>query len=360
MSNTLAQTQFHRLLCSAIIVFASLHATAQTRATEMDAIVDAALRASPGYTMAVVDAAGRPVVRFADLNGDSHSDVAMIVVGADPRVDPRESTLSQPSRLYQPGSVAALFVLEAFLPATGTLVSVELGRHVVFDGLDIVPLTADETAIGVLARFRSVRGRTSELVVFKHDGGISRFRLSEDRSELGYLRDVTGNGALDAVVSRRVPDAGRGFETFVELFELGRTGYARTATVAVVRELSAFLTQMSLEIAARDWTALGNRLAVRSGDLRSDLERAFRDVTDPDTDGHDVAYDDGFIVDRVVFATIADNPFPEPFLGQTTVMRFRVECCEGENRFYVARIVFRDNPFDGDAFALLTEWESGQ
>lgn len=365
MRNTATSTAPTRTLLVALLAATTWCAQADP-ASVRAALLESALASSPEYTLSIVDDAGRPVALFADLNSDGREDVAMIAVTAGPRVPTRERILADQSRLYANDVVEPVFILETYLEGQQAVVTVDLGKRIVWTGFELVELGAEATAVRV--DFRSRAGTSTELVVFQ-PRGVSRFAFETNRNERGMLADVNADGVTDILTAVRTPEAGRGYETFLELHQLSPSGYRRSASFPVVRAVNDFLAGAAREMQAEAWEALANRFSGDGGP--EGLAAAFPVVLEEDGEGAivdaDAAGDTRFDypetgndIERVVFPTLADNPFPVPFVGERFRLVFRVECCGVPARFFEATVRLDENPFDASALAFLTDAGTGQ
>lgn len=346
------------------------------RATESSVrgeLLAGAARYSPEYTRRVLNDAGEPLAYFADLNADERLDLALLTVVDEPGVEPRAAVLSDPSRLYSDQTPDPRYILEIYYAGQEAIVTVNLGARIVWDGMALVELTPDPVVPGITLTFRSSAGSETELVVFQ-GSSISRVSLVVNRNQSGELVDVDDDGIMEVVLARRVPEAGRGFETFLELRELTHNGYQRAASLPLVRSLNGFLDRAAEAMEAERWDELRGLARRPAGDgvpparpvehagsadqapLLSDLFGAIADdETIPITS---FAYPgEGTDIAGVTFPRLIDNPFPEPFRGQDVRLVFRVDCCDGERAFYQARVGLDPNPFAGTPFAFLTHVE---
>jgi hypothetical protein len=339
------------------------HVTVDAQNLSADArrIADDALFLSPEYTVPVRNRSGDPMAVAADFNEDGLIDVALLTVAADPRFDATQQALSETSRLYDSSAIRPLFLLETLFQLSDTIVTVELGRQVILDELSLVYLSGD-TDPAVRVAFRSSSGTTDHLVSFSRDGRANRLRLSDSPSEFGELADLDGDQTLEAVAARRVPEAGRGYETFLELYRLSDRGYTRVAGFAVVRQLAAFLEEVQLHVLNGEWEAVVEHIAAPEGLTTLDiLSRTFELIEvngEPPSDS--MASSVPTPIDEVIGMQLSDNPFPVPFRGQAISVPFRIRCCGEEIRVYNAMLQMEANPFTGRRFSFLTELESGQ
>lgn len=352
-------TQTARSALTLLLVAALGFPAAATDETAEHDPLATALSFSPEYTTPVIDSEGAPVARIADLNGDGREDTALLTVAVDVGVPTSAEVLSDPMRLYAERPIDPLFILEVHMAGQEAILTVELGRRTVWTNLELMPLTGSTTPLAIAVSFRSRSASTTELVVFQRDA-VSRFTLENSRNERGLVTDLTSDGVLDLITARRVPEAGRGYETFLELHELGPEGYARTASLPVVRTVNAFLDDAALEMEQEAWDALHDRVAgpAANGVLRA----AFHGVADEDQVA-DTRFDypeTGADINDVTFPRLPDNPFPFPYAGRAFRIVFRVECCDEPARFFEGTVALDANPFDGTVLAFLTEDVGGK
>lgn len=322
-------------------------------------VVNRALGFSPQYTSVLRDARNRPIALVRDLNGDGEPDAALLTVAAEAQVEPDAVALSDPSRLYADRMTEPVFALEAYFAGQQAIVTVELGRYPVWTDIDVLELTPEALPVAVRVRFRDRSSETTHLVVFAGDGSVSRLELADSRNEIGFLRDIDEDGRLDVVTARRVPEAGRGFETFLTLFELRDGAFVRSAGVPIVRSVSELLDEAERDMERDRWAELAGRIGFDQSPAVTPGE-AFLPEADPET-GVEPA---GFPtvaggVDDAVFPRVIDNPFPEPYLATSFSLVFRV-IVAGEPRFYRATVGLAANPFAGRPVAFLTGSESGE
>lgn len=322
-------------------------------------VVERALAYSPEYTHVLRSADGVPVALVRDLNGDGEADAALLAIAADPRVEPDAVALSDPARLYADRLVEPIFVLEAYFSGQEAIVTAELGRYPVWTGFDELALTQDPLPTAVRVRFRDRESEVTHMIVFAEGGFVSRLELPTSRNELSLVRDVNDDGRIDVVTARRVPEAGRGFETFLTLYEIGDGAFARTGSVPIVRSVSELLGRAERTMERGRWDELAGQIGF-AGSPEAVLADAFPAELDPDSSGEPLAFDrfDGGVFDAV-FPRVIDNPFPAPYLSTSFSLVFRV-VISGEPHFYRATVGLSDNPFSGPVVAFLTGREGGE
>lgn len=351
------------VLFSLLLALAAAYAGADD-GPEVDAdqsrgeLVEAALRYSPEYTRPIVNADGTPVAVYHELNGDGLTDVAILTVLAEPGVPTELTNLRETSRIFRPGRPNPLFVLETYFAGHEAVQTVELGRKPALGGMELLPLSEGSPfPVAIAVRMRSAAGSENNLIIYSPGGMIRQLQLQETARERYQLTDLDQNGTIDIVVTRKLPEAGRGYETFLELLTLGGNSYVSRASFGLVRELQEFLNVAANHISSAQWNALEELVrADGTDDDGSLLSRAFQGVADDEeVEGSTFDYPEtGAVVTAVVLPVILENPFPYPYLGTHFTAMFRVECCDGYPRFYSAIVELSEYPFDEPRFAFLT------
>ncbi len=327
-------------------------------------VLEEALRFSPQYTSPVLTANGAPIAVYDDLNANGRLDVAILTIVGDPRLEAVADRLSNPLRIYDEDAIEPTYILETYFSGQDAIVTVELGRHEVWNGISLRRLTPEPYPVAIEIGFRSRSGLRTDLVIYHAGGSISRFSVDESRNQRGIIADIDGDGTLDIATAQRAPEAGRGYETFLDLHKLQPQGYRRTASLPLVRAANEFLAAAAREMESGSWEALWRRLestpatVPETNRLTTDLADAFAGVLDEDMDESRFDYpESGAPVESVTFPRLADNPFPAPFLGRSFRLVFRVECCDEAPRFFEAVVGLTANPFSGEPLAFLTEHE---
>ncbi len=368
MRNTVPSRHVCLLIATLMCLSAALPMSAEETDGPTPALVlESALRFSPRYTSPVLRPDGLPVAIYDDLNGNGRLDVAILTIVQDPRLEAYADTLSNPLRIYDPDAVEPTYILETYFSGQQAIVTVELGRHDVWSGISLRRLTAERYPVAIEIGFRSRSGIRTDLVVYHAGGTISRFSLDESRNQRGMIADIDGDGALDIATARRAPEAGRGYETYLELYKLEPGGYRRTASLPLVRSVNDFLAAAAREMESGSWAAVRDRVgapshAPPSADrIAAVLEAAFAGIPDDEMAQSRFDYPaTGSAVERVTFPRLVDNPFPAPFLGRSFRLVFRVECSEEAPRFFEAIVGLTANPFTGVPLAFLTEHVDGR
>ncbi|MEE8442078.1 MAG: hypothetical protein V3S41_10165, partial [Spirochaetia bacterium] len=238
-----------RLLLSLLLAFATALAgaddgTGDGEPADQDRteLVAAALRYSPEYTRPVVNADGTPVAVYHELNGDGLTDVAILTVLAEPGVPTDLAGLRATSRLFRSGDPNPLFVIETYFAGDEAVQTVELGRKPALGGMELLHLSQGSAfPVAIAVKMRSAAGVENNLLIYSPGGMIRRLQLQETARERYQLADLDQNGTVDIVVTRRLPEAGRGYETFVELLTLDGNHYLSHSSFGLVRELQGFL-----------------------------------------------------------------------------------------------------------------------
>ncbi len=366
MRNTRRPAHSRPILGLLILLIAS-GVSADEERHDRSELLEKALTVSPEYTRSVAARSGQPLTLFHDLNGDDDLDVALLTVAFDPRVEPTLEALSNTTRLYAEELIEPVFILETYFAGQEAITTVEIGRRAVLTDYGLIRLTTEAFPVAVTLSFRSRSGTETDLVIFHDRGRISRFTYEETRNRRGSLVDLNDDGSLDIVTSLRVPEAGRGYETFIELWEIGPSGFSRTASLPLVRTVNEFLLEATAEMEAEAWALVGER--VRQGSDSGSLESVFLATGhDDERDGEEEFEEPGVFdypatgldVVEVTFPRLADNPFPSPYIGRHFRLVFRVECCDRDPRFFEAAVALAGNPFVGRPIAFLTHGETGK
>lgn len=325
--------------------------------TTREDLFESALMHSPEYTSAVLNADGSPVAVFRDLNGDQRTDLAVVAVLSEPGVPTSAELLRAPSRLFDTSNTKPLFVIETYFAGDESVQTVELGRKRALGEIELVSLTVHQDfPVGVLVQTRSLEGTETNLLVYSRGGTVRRISLQDTERERHQIVDLDGDGVLDILQSRRLPEAGRGYETFIELLSLSGTDYEPAGSFAVVREVSGFLDAATGHMTNGRWADLAELVEVTDTSVEDRISAAFVGVPDGESTAPRFDYvSTGDSVTAVVFPAIMESPFPFPHVGRHVVLEFRVECCGDFPRFYAATIRMSANPFSGPPFLFLTD-----
>lgn len=326
-------------------------------------LVEAALRYSPEYTLPVINPNGTPVAVYYDLNGDSITDIAILTVLNEPGVPTELQTLRETARLFRSEDPDPLFILETYFAGGEAVQTAELGRRPALGSVELLPLSDHESfPVGVTVYTRGANGGETNLLIYSPGGMIRRLELRETERERFQFSDLNHDGVLDIVVTRRLPEAGRGYETFVELWTISGNTYLLSGSFGLVRELRRFLDIAERHMLSGEWDALGVLVDPDGADAATILSRAFPGIAE-DEETEETTFDyavTGAPVSAAVFPAMMENPMPYPFLGTSIPLVFRVECCELVPRYYSAIIGLSENPFDEPRFRFLTRAGSQQ
>jgi len=316
-----------------------------------------ASRYSPEYTRPVLNPDGSPLAVYHDLNGDGLRDVAVLAVLAEQGVSTDLITLRETSRLFRLDGPRPLFVVESYFAGSEAVQTVELGRRAALGGMELLHLSSvADFPVAVAVQTRGTSGGETNLLVFSEGGAIRRLELHETARERFQMVDLDEDGRLDIVVTRSLPEAGRGYETFVEYWTLDDGSYAIEASFGIVRELQNFLDRAAGHMVASRWEEL--QALIAHGQTEDELlSRAFRGVPkDEETEPTVFDYrDSGAAIKSVTLPIIRENPFPYPYLGTHISLVFRAECCDANPRFFSAVVALLHDPFSGTRFAFLTD-----
>jgi hypothetical protein len=323
-------------------------------------MLENALARSPENTTSVYDEAG-PVHLAIDLNGDGLGDIVLLTVLAEPGVPESAAELSDERRIHETGNRIPLFFLEIYLQHDDAVHLMEIGRYEVWVALEKLPVSEQANPrICVSVTCRSEDGVHRDLILMDETGRTTRLQAATTTSERSQLSDLDDDGDLDLVVLRRLPEASRGYETFVEWYDLGAPQVGRSGSFPLVRELNGFLDGLANAVRLRLWRAVVSYVA-DAPQTTDTLPYVFAELNDEETDpgpGFDLQTTDTPI-NAVVVTQFSENPFPEPILGQSTQARIRVES-DGRTRYFSVVVRLLDNPFGPRRFAFLTDSSGGQ
>lgn len=321
----------------------------------------AAAAASSPQTQAVLTPGDRPLGIAADFDRSGTLDYAMLTVPAQGESRPTLAELSDRVRLFRAQTEPMEFRLEVFFQRDGALgppSEVIFGRRVGLSGITLLELSTQESApLAIRVDFLDPIATEEHLVVFRRDGSLSQMVLSASANERSTFLDVTRDGLLDLLISRRLPEAGRGFETYLDFFVLTDGSYELAASTNIVRNLQSFVATTQRLIEERRWTELLDHAGGPYGE--QSVEEQLRNLFAPISRGSEeplefVFAEEPLEIQEVVFPQIADNPFRAPFLGESIELTFRVSCCGWEDHLYSAVVELSANPFYGRQYRLLT------
>ena len=204
---------------------------------------------------------------------------------------------------------------------------------------------------------------TRELLV--EEGGFV-YDSDAYNDDIPYFVEVAGHRHVVVPYTGDVNDShfwsGRGYETFIEIHELGPDGFERTDSMPLVRTVNTFLEEAASAMERQQWVRVAGLVRSAPGTtVANTLAAAFVGVPDEEIPRTRFDYPTRAIqVRSVTFPRLADNPFPEPYLGRSFRFVFRVESGERTPRFFEATIGLSENPFAERPLAFLTDGESGK
>lgn len=329
--------------------------------SELDFLLSKASEYSPEYTTPVIGNTGRPVSVVHDFNGDGTNDIAILTVVREEGIPTSVEELRDSRRLYAARAEQPLYILETYFQNDMAVQSAELGRERVLAEVELLRLTADSNLpAAVSVSFRNSDGIDTQLLIHHPSGMVSRFVLHQTLFEHVVIDDINRDGLTDVVIARRVPEAGQGYETFLDLYELAADGYHRRDSVNIVRSLRQFMAEASELLVAGDWAAIAERTySDQSAAHPSEVVRAVLLPVDlPDSEGMEpIEFDpDRDVISDIVYPRILDNPFPHPYLAQVMSLTLRIDCDAGDSRLYMIRVRLAEDVFRNSPFALLT-WD---
>ncbi|TFH03642.1 MAG: hypothetical protein E4H09_04880 [Spirochaetales bacterium] len=331
-------------------------------------LVSRALAVSPEYTMPVLKDDGSPVSVFFDFNGDTLTDVAILTVTREQDVSDRMAVLSERVRIYAPPATIPLFVLEPYFQNDAAIQTVELGRFPVVSSMDLLSVSRTEPyPVAIRVETRSQEGSTAELLIHDGTGRVSRFRAANTRNRRSLIEDIDRDGTLDIIVMSQFPEAGRGYETFMERYEFQKAGVVGIGAFPLVRELATFLSAVEEAMRRGDWEFVLEQVdAGMIGETQGTeiLRQVFLELAEDDLivstpPGFDLDQS-GEAIDSVTFPDFLANPFPDPVLGASIRVVFRVDIPEQVYRYFAASVRLEQDPFTGRRFAFLTDTLSGR
>lgn len=352
-------------LISLIMAMMPASVRGQEPLTSVREIEIAAMEASVSSSVPVTTAEGRPVGIAADFDGSGTLDYAMMTVRREPGAPTDLATLSDRVRLYRHDTVAVEFRLEVFYQHRGALgrtSDVIFGRRMGMHEIELVELNSDGgQPYGARVTFLDPQATETHLVVFLPDGTVSPMVLTTSPSEDASFLDITRDGLLDLLITRRLPEAGRGFETYLDFHVLSDAGFSLAAGTNIVRNLQTFLATTQQLMEERHWDELIRHAGgpYTDGSIHEQLLLLFRPAASGSNALPFVFAAEPLEIHEVVFPQIVDNPFSPPYLGRTIDVTFRVSCCDWEDHLYRATIGLSNNPFYGRQYRFLTRPEVG-
>jgi hypothetical protein len=359
---------------AALMLLVTSSLPAESGPQDQALLLEEGLSASPENTIIVCDNEG-PLALYGDYNRDGLTDVAFLVVAREPGVVASATDLRDPVRIHSEPTPVPLFLLETYLRGDAAIHTITIGRHRMWDSLEQLLIAAAPTPIiGVLGSFREPEGTYRVLVVFDDTGMASRLDINTAVAESSLIGDIDSDGVLDVVTMRRLPEAGRGYETFVELYHLDEPGLVPSDSFPLVRELNMLVEGLEQALKQGNWAAIASYVAPggdglsasgegpRAGNGTTDLSHVFVEydvATEIRTYTFDLHAAD-YPISKVVATRFLENPFPDPILGQVTHLQLRVETSDERTRYFEVTVRLERNPFSGRRFAFLTDNLPGQ
>ncbi len=321
---------------------------------ESEAALAAALEASPPETT-VLRADNRSVAIAYDLDGDRREDVATLSVQT-PEGSPFPSgPLFSPPRPPAPESPSYPFLLEVYFRSprvSAPLRTVALGNHPAARSFFVVPLHAERMLpASVSTEFYTARGTEEVWVVFQNDRNPSLLRLAKHPNAGFEVFDIDGDAVREVVTIQSRLEQGRGYETYLTLYQLTESGYSSAGTINVVRNLRRFLDEVRFEIIAGRWSSIADGAAGSP----AELDRFFPPAEDAGPGIEPFVFrrvaENG--VEDVRLPQFLENPFGSLQEREPVIIPFNVVCCEGAIFSFLMGVRFRRNPFAGDQFELV-------
>ena len=332
---------------------------AEATAEQEGSVLDRALRNSPDDTVPIIDL-GRPVAVHGDFDNDGVTDVALLTARRTVNTPSAAQELRSLDRLHANSIEVPSFFLEITLSGSPAMRIVDIGSYRVFETLETLPIGGEVHNVGIRIVCRDPDGVHREIITVDGTSGILRLSTNDTNTESSTLLDIDADGDLDAVIMKRLPEAGTGYETFVEWYDLDALEAGRVGSFALVRQLNSFLDGLAIALRQRNWQPIVDHISGGDGSL-STLSHVF---VEHDENGANRAHTfdlhatEDAIAD-VVVTQFAENPFPHPSIGESSQARIRVEWTDGTIRYFTTTIQFLTNPFGGRLFAFLTEQASG-
>ncbi|MFP4230980.1 MAG: hypothetical protein ACLFRR_03945 [Spirochaetaceae bacterium] len=333
-------------------------------------LISAAVELSPERTTPIASG-GSWMAVAADLDANGRTDVALLVVAADPWDSPPSlDELSQPGRIARREVPEAEFYFEVYLNRPTGLDLFEtrrIGRYPVVERMELVDLHKEETLPrAVSARFRDQTGYKDVWLV-AGPNGLSGVVLENTSSVDSLIADVDGDGMRDLLKAQTVFEQGRGYETFLTWYRWDGTRFVSHTTTNIVRNLNNYLGILEEHLERERYRRFLNR-ALPAGEaewsgseepvLREELSRLFV----PENDDHGQEDDPApIVVDtlfeeteiaRASFPRFFENPFPRPGFETSVTVPMRIDTAAGETFYYQTTVVMDANPFQHEQFRL--------
>jgi hypothetical protein len=207
--------------------------------------------------------------------------------------------------------------------------------------------------------FQTQESTEHHWVIFYQYDKFSIFTFSDTISTHYEVRDLDDDRMLDLVEWHKVFEEGTGYETYITWYRWNGAAYVQHETTNVVRNLNAFLSNISARLEQGQWrTLLRETLEAedrrRLAELDSTAEqfaRLFRSEKEP------LRIDE---LRNVIFPTIFENPFhskdsPGSEGGGLDTVRFsaRFVYKGGMSQVRECEVAMSRNPFRGREFFLV-------
>ncbi len=321
---------------------------------ESEAVLALALEASPATTTVLRDG-NRSVALAYDLDGDRREDVVSLSAQIPEGNPLPPGRLFRPPRPPAPEDPSHPFLLEVYFRSPrgpGHLRSVALGNHPAARSFSVVPLHSAWTLpASVSTEFYTTRGTEEVWVVFQDGQEPSLLRLAKHPNAGFEVFDIDGDRVREVVTIQSRLEQGRGYESYLTLYQLTERGYASAGTINIVRNLRQFLDDIRVEILAAQWSSIADGAAKSP----SDLDRFFPPVDDAGAAGEPFAFSRfaEIGIEDVRLPQLLENPFGSLQERETVILPFNVVCCEDAIFSFLMGVRFRRNPFTGDQFELV-------
>ena len=275
--------------------------------------------------------------------------------------------LSRISRAYDPNAEAVPLFVEKFALADGSLAlaqTVGLGTAQAIGPFQVFSLREDGSGpfCAALAVYTQT-GTESRWSIFPNDEEPVRFNLENSGRITTEVRDITSNGILDVVETRREPEAGFGFETYLTLYQWNGEDLVETDVMPVVRTLNRFLERANGFIENERWNDLvqfvlhptARQQLSEAGRSAADMVRAVFRVQEAENAPENPYgfLEDGGAVANVFAPQILENPFQQ---ARRFRHDLRIVAEDGANYIVSALVELSPNPFREPVFTFAV-WE---
>jgi hypothetical protein len=349
-----------RAIVPFLLVAVCTPSVAEAVAEQEEQIVNRALRNSPDSTVPIIDL-DRPVAARGDFDNDGLSDVALLTMRSTGDSVRSAAELRALERLHAENIDVPSFVVEITLGGSPATTVIDIGSYRVFETLETLPVDTANSQIGIRVVCRDPDGVHREIIIVDRDAGVLRLSINDTNTESSVLLDIDSDGDLDAVIMRRLPEAGIGYETFVEWYDLGALEEGRAGSFALVRELNSFLGGLAIALERRNWQPVVSHISGADNTV-STLPHVFVEH-DEEGGNRSLTFDLHLtedVISDVLVTQFVESPFPYPAIGEASQARIRVEWDDGTTRHFTATVQLLSNPFEDRLFAFLTEEAGGQ